>query len=539
MSNYKQCYSKGVEGSLLAKPSFFARRLHIECKANARFLAVCFAVVAMAVTTLAHGAGNEHSQSDGFGHPKPQNRAESISAIVRHLGLGEGSVIADLGAGRGQDTWVFARIVGEKGTVFAQEIVESQVKTLEEEASKRGLSQVRAMLGRSDDPCLPVNSTDLVFLHWVYHHFAKPREMLRGIWRTLKPGGYLVVVDRRRGTLRDWVPRQRREERHFWIAETTVVREAREEGFAFVACPDEVWHAEEDFVLIFKRPEELEHPGLDPDAFLPLPVKMCSHHFLPLGRSYQRPVFVALGGARELMAPILQRSSGQGLEVVLEEWATQREERPPLPANVFFPSVLTENGDPRLGSEPVDVVFFLDSYHLLFHGKTLLAKIHEKLTAAGDIYVLDRMADQSLSRREASHRRMIEPETVKQEMAEAGFFLWFEGPELAPDRFLLVFGKAEAERIPPEEDPFIGGPEISDPPGQWLKTNYWRLRGLKTADQRFVSFPRERQKEPVIIVREDSSRKQVCEIPEQRLSLRFEKKDNLYLLTDYRKLDGQ
>jgi hypothetical protein len=134
---------------------------------------------------------------------------------------------------------------------------------------------------------------------------------------------------------------------------------------------------------------------------------------------------------------------------------------------------------------------------------------------------------------------MIEPETVKQEMTEAAFFLWFDGPELAPDRFLLVFGKTQPERIPPEEDPFIGGPEISDPPGQWLKTNYWRLRGLKTADQRFVSFARERQGEPVIIVREDSSRKEVCEIPEQRLSLCFEKKGDLYLLTDCRTLEGQ
>jgi hypothetical protein len=239
------------------------------------------------------------------------------------------------------------------------------------------------------------------------------------------------------------------------------------------------------------------------------------------------------------MAPILQRSSGEALEVVLEEWATQKEERPPLPANVSFPSVLTENGDPRLGSEPVDVVFFLDSYHLLFHGKTLLAKMHEKLTAPGHIYVLDRIADQPLSRREASHHRMIEPEMVKQEMTEAGFFLWFEGPELAPDRFLVVFGKTQPERIPAEDDPFVAGPEIPDPPAQWLKTNYWRLRSLKTADQRFVSFARERKGEPVIIVREDSSREQVCEIPEQRLLLRFEKKDNLYLLTDCRTLDGQ
>jgi len=91
-------------------------------------------------------------------------------------------------------------------------------------------------------------------------------------------------------------------------------------------------------------------------------------------------------------------------------------------------------------------VYFLDSYHLLFHGKTLLAKLHEKLTPTGRVYVLDRKADAAVSRREASHRRMIAPQTVKEEMAAAGFRLQSEGPSPAPDRFLIVFGKAESEK---------------------------------------------------------------------------------------------
>lgn len=80
-------------------------------------------------------------------------------------------------------------------------------------------------------------------------------------------------------------------------------------------------------------------------------------------------------------------------------------------------------------------------YHLPFHGKTLLGKLRERLAPGGCVYILDREAKGPLSRREASHRRQIQPETVKQEMAAAGFFLWFEGPRPAPDRFLLVFGK--------------------------------------------------------------------------------------------------
>ncbi|MCP4610848.1 MAG: methyltransferase domain-containing protein [Planctomycetes bacterium] len=372
---------------------------------------------------------------------KPGIRADAVRALVSHLGLGEGSIIADIGAGNGRDTWVFAEIVGETGTVFAEEIDEDKVNSLKESAEKKNLVQVISMLGSSTSPCLPADSVDLVYMNRVYHHFVKPREMLRGIWRSLRPGGYLVVVDQQRGTLRDWIPRYERGMKHYWIAETTVVREAREEGFIFAECAEEFWHEDDPFVLVFQRPEKLRHPGIDPDRFRSLSIEDCCHLFLPTTGRYQNPVFIALGEARQLMVPILEHSKGKGIDIVLEEWATQKEERPPLSPGILLPSILTHNGDPNLPDEPIDAVFFIDSYHLLFHSKNLLAKIHQKLAPNGRVYVLDRRANMPLSRRKASHHKKISRKMVEQEMIEAGFSLWFYGPRLARDRFLLVFGK--------------------------------------------------------------------------------------------------
>ena len=471
------------------------------------------------------------ASADDHALAKPKGRAESIHAIASHLGLGKGSVVADIGAGGGKDTWVFAEIVGETGMVYAEEITENKVKSLEREAEKKGLSQVRAVLGRSDDPCLPTNSIDLVFIYHVYHHFAKPREMLRGIWRGLKPGGHLVVVDRRLGTLRDWVPRHLREKKHYWIAETTVVREAREEGFAFTCCAEQCWHEKDHFALIFQRPKNLESPERDPDPFCPISKVKCHHLFLPLARPYKQPVFVVLGEARKLMAPILEKSSGKALEIVLEEWATQKEERPPIPPDVSMPSVLTENGDPNFGAKPIDVVFFLDSYHLLFHGKTLLARIHEKLMPAGCVYILDRRAEKPLSRREASHRRMIRLETVKQEMTEAGFYLWFHGPRITPDRFLFVFGKIRPEKVPPDDDPFVSSPQIPYKPGRWLKNNYWRLRGMRAADGNFFHLKTGGHKKSIEKVPGSPPSQEIWRIPNDKLMLYFEKRQGVYLLT--------
>jgi len=265
-------------------------------------------------------------QAEKSDSTKPKNRADSLRAIAEHLDLGEGSAIADVGAGGGKDMLIFAAIVGETGTVFAEEIVESKVKLIEKKAEENKLTQARAILGRDNDPCLPEASADMAFMHYVYHHLAKPREMLRGLWKGLKPGGYLVVIDQVRGPLRDWVPREIRTKKHHWIAETTVVREAREEGFLFVECAEQCWHARDVFVLVFQRPEGAQgKPAGDPDPFVPVSAEEACRSLLPHNRSYQRPVIIALGEGRKLIASILDGSSGQAVEIVLEEWATQKE----------------------------------------------------------------------------------------------------------------------------------------------------------------------------------------------------------------------
>jgi len=214
-----------------------------------------------------------------------------------------------------------------------------------------------------------------------------------------------------------------------------------------VECAEDCWPHEDQFVLVFQRPRGPTEPGHDPDPFLPLDLGQLERTLLPGDQPYRRPVFIALGQARQVIAPIMQHAAGPGVEVVLEEWATQKEERPPAVPGVSLASTLTENGDPHLTGDPVDGVFFLDAYHLLFHQQTLLSKLREHLTPNGRVYVMDRRADKAWSRRESSHRRKIAPAVVKAEMERAGFDLAFEGPAPAADRFLLVFGKRDEAHV--------------------------------------------------------------------------------------------
>ena len=373
-----------------------------------------------------------------------QKRAESLHKLAERLKIGPGAVVADIGAGNGRDTWTFAEIVGAGGRVFAEEIEEKRVNTLEKEAKERSLPQVQVVLGGAEDPKLPSDSVDLAYMNRVYHHFSKPREMLQGIWHALKPGGRLVIVDQHQGTLQDWVPREERARKHYWIAETTVVREAREQGYHFVEYAEDLWHSKQPFVLIFQRPIGVDAPNRDPDQASPLPAATVQELLPPPGKRYGRAAFVALGPGRTMIGPLLDAMHCDAVDIVLEEWATQKEERPSLPAGITLPSRLTENGNPNLDDRPLDAVYFLDTYHLLFHGPALLSQLHARLASSGRIYVLDREAPKPIPHREASHRRMIAPETVRQEMANAGFTLVEQRPKPTPDRFLVIFRKSDS-----------------------------------------------------------------------------------------------
>ena len=373
-----------------------------------------------------------------------QQRGEVLQAIAKRLDVGAGATIADIGAGNGHDTWTFAGIVGERGRVFAEEIEDGKTKKIQEEAKKRELPQVRAVQGKATDPLLPADSVNMAYMNRVYHHFSKPREMLQGIWRALKPNGYLVIVDQHLGTLTDWVPREERAKKHYWIAETTVVREAREQGYLFVGYAEDAWKAKDLFVLIFQRPPGLNAPDRDPDPASPLPAAVAKQLLPSPDTTYQRVAFVALGEGRKLIGPLLAAMPCEAVDIILEEWATQKEERPSLPTGVTLPSFLTEKGDPKLDERPLDAVYFLDTYHLLFHGPALLSQLHWRLTSSGRVYVMDRQTPKVIPHREASHRRMIALETVRQEMANAGFTLVEEKPKPTPDRFLLVFRKSDS-----------------------------------------------------------------------------------------------
>jgi ubiquinone/menaquinone biosynthesis C-methylase UbiE len=148
-------------------------------------------------------------------------------AIVDALGLQAGMAVADIGAGTGLFTRLFAREVGPRGRVYAVDIAPDFVASIMETARARGLTNVEGVVNDPRDVHLPEASVDLAFLCDTYHHLEYPRSMLESIRRALKPGAQLVVVDFRRvpGRSSPWVMG------HVRAGRAQVIREIEAAGF--------------------------------------------------------------------------------------------------------------------------------------------------------------------------------------------------------------------------------------------------------------------------------------------------------------------
>ena len=129
------------------------------------------------------------------------------AAIVSAMGLAEGSVVADVGAGTGAFLAPLAKAVGSTGQVLALDIAPDFVEHLAARASRERLDQVRAQLCSENSVDLPAASIDAAFICDVYHHFEYPRSSMGSLHYALKPGGEVIIVDFERipGVSREWI----------------------------------------------------------------------------------------------------------------------------------------------------------------------------------------------------------------------------------------------------------------------------------------------------------------------------------------------
>src|SRR3954469_8175475 len=136
--------------------------------------------------------------SDTFSTEDARDRVGEAEQVMELAGVKPGMSVADVGAGEGYYTVRLARVVGARGRVLAEDIVPQVRDALSERVQREQLDNVAVKLGTPDDPMLPAQSFDRVFLVHMYHEVQSPYAFLWHAREGLKPGGELVLVDANR-----------------------------------------------------------------------------------------------------------------------------------------------------------------------------------------------------------------------------------------------------------------------------------------------------------------------------------------------------
>ena len=121
--------------------------------------------------------------------------SEKPEELLDLLGIKQGDVVADIGAGVGFFSLRAAERVGPTGQVLAVDVQPEMIEGLEMMMNRFGHENIVPILGNVDDPKLPANSVDHVLIVIAYHEFSHPVEMMRHIRNAMKPDGQMLIVE--------------------------------------------------------------------------------------------------------------------------------------------------------------------------------------------------------------------------------------------------------------------------------------------------------------------------------------------------------
>ncbi len=144
--------------------------------------------------------------SNQFSNEDARDSRGEAQKVMDLANISDGMTVADIGAGEGYYTVRLAERVGSAGRVLAQDIDRQALERLGSRVERQRFDNISIKLGRPDDPQLPADSFDRIFLVHMYHEVTEPYAFLWRLWPALAEEGQIIVVDTDRPTDRHGIP---------------------------------------------------------------------------------------------------------------------------------------------------------------------------------------------------------------------------------------------------------------------------------------------------------------------------------------------
>ena len=159
--------------------------------------------MALAAALLAVGASLAAAQGHGRLFPPedlgalegPDRDAwQKPEQVMDALGIADGARVADLGAGGGYFTIRLAHRVGPNGRVYAEDVQDEMLGSIDRRIKREQLANVETVKGTFDDPRLP-SGLDAVLIVDTFNAFERPITVLQRVRESLKPGGRVGIIE--------------------------------------------------------------------------------------------------------------------------------------------------------------------------------------------------------------------------------------------------------------------------------------------------------------------------------------------------------
>ena len=113
--------------------------------------------------------------------------------LLNEIGIETGMVVVDYGCGPGSYIMGASAMVGAGGRVYAVDIHELAIASVQKLIEKEEINNVIPVLASGYSSTIEDNTADLIYALDMFHGIGEPDAFLTELHRIVKPGGMLVI----------------------------------------------------------------------------------------------------------------------------------------------------------------------------------------------------------------------------------------------------------------------------------------------------------------------------------------------------------
>lgn len=133
--------------------------------------------------------------SDLLGYNPDADLGLGCGLPTQYARIVKGNTVIDLGSGAGNDCFIAREEVGETGKVVGIDFTPAMIEKATVNAKKLGFTNVHFILGDIENMPVESNMADVVVSNCVLNLVPDKDEVIKEIYRVLKPGGHFSISD--------------------------------------------------------------------------------------------------------------------------------------------------------------------------------------------------------------------------------------------------------------------------------------------------------------------------------------------------------